>query len=98
MENIIECTECGGQIANGEGLEIREGVFVCETCAEFFFTCDVCGRVENENYGHWIASREETVCNRCLDTYYSRCAECGEYVRDCDNHNGGWSDNLSGLL
>ena len=80
-EKKVICNDCGGTIENlDNALEIREGVFVCEECANDYCTCDDCGAIVRDEEGYYVsADGGKIVCQQCLIADYRHCTECGSW-------------------
>lgn len=64
---------------NGESIE-------CAVCGEEIneddaILCSECNNYVCEDHATYIDREDRWVCEECLNEYYMRCDECGEYVR-----------------
>lgn len=88
--NVINCAWCDRAIdendahyVDGEDCHVCnscwEDVCSCEECEQDFHTDDLTFVVDNRSTGEG-----HNVCRSCLERFYVRCDNCGEYVRRSD--------------
>lgn len=75
--HLHKCPSCG------DGFYSNKGRAVCQNCEESggTFLCQSCDEHIQRNTGEAVVTNWGTVCNDCLDDYFTRC-DCGEYHRD----------------
>ena len=75
----VTCTRCGCVVHRDDAYEI-DGEYYCEDCVVYCDICNECHNVDDceyvDNYG-WI-------CDYCLDEYFVKCEDCGDYVHRDD--------------
>ena len=94
--NYTQCADCGEYCENENLHEVEDRygdtIYICDSCAEHYVTCDYCGQLIYTGNATYI-SDYVAVCENCLDRHYNYCEECGEYypvedVRYAINRNG----------
>lgn len=75
--SIPRCKCCGRRIEDEDDIYTIDGEIYCNHCV---FYCEVC---EKYHVGKptYIRSEYANVCDTCLNEYYEKCEECGEYVK-----------------
>ena len=72
------CDRCHALVPNEEITTVNNNRrFVCESCAEYCFTCTHCNNVFSEDYIA-VDTYYITLCRDCYDTYYFTCEDCGD--------------------
>lgn len=67
------CADCGDRINKDDAYYI-DGEYYCDNCVSYCDCCDESVRSDMTYVG------DSWVCESCLENYYSRCEDCGEYV------------------
>lgn len=81
----MNCRDCEKEINEGQGVEIEEGVFICEECAEKYFYCPYCDEYHLESDGGQEVvvnsdRNSEFFCRTCVDNDTQECDDCGDLI------------------
>lgn len=92
--DIVMCESCEDPQWADEAESTRDGGHACSSCYEDnYFGCDDCGGSGIYRDDIYFV-HDESVCNTCLDRYYSYCEECDTYYHDdyANDHRHGGCD------
>ena len=74
----VYCEDCEELVHQDDIVPVdNNDRYVCEECSENYYRCDYCERLYNE-YNIAINRVSITLCDRCYNDYYFRCAGCDE--------------------
>ena len=101
------CANCGCHVSEDDACWI-EGEPYCSDCVTW---CECCDNYDLNENTTWIESESRSVCDWCLERYYTRCPDCGEWIytddmtwiegedkyvcRDCYDSNYGYCYNCN---
>ena len=86
MTKEYTCEYCGCTLTEEETYDFN-GHIACEDCEDHLFVCDCCGEVKDlRDYFVHNEEEDEIICEYCAVNYYTRCDECGTYVRNGDTY------------
>lgn len=71
------CESCGNGIDEDDVIWIDRHPY-CENCVTW---CSMCESYELNDYSTYVDSENIYVCSSCLDEYYTKCDDCGEYIK-----------------
>ena len=86
-----ECDDCGLLVYCDEMLdakdEVGNSIRICESCRNNgdYITCPECGEVVHTDFTTSVCGKDSKVgeeyhvCDKCRDSKYLECIECGEY-------------------
>lgn len=77
--HICEC--CGCVINDEDDVRWVGDYPYCPDCAKY---CPICDDYELESNMTYIECEDRSVCEYCLERYYTHCDECGEYYPNDD--------------
>jgi hypothetical protein len=77
---IRECQDCDEYFnSHDEGQRLHDGHYVCDHCANDYFTCNDCGSMFHQDYEYYV---EEEGCSYCDECYHHRRQEDNEIIHD----------------
>lgn len=87
MTKEYTCEYCGCVLTEEEICDFN-GHIACEDCESHLYICGCCGKtVDDRDVEPYGMEDGDIICEDCADYYYTRCGECGTYVRNGDVYN-----------
>lgn len=80
FEDLLDswkCNDCDEQFVGDSYM--HDSNRLCENCYEEYSVCSKCGKTFNQSELIYIDAAEIYVCDDCLDNYFTKCTNCGEY-------------------